>query len=56
MNRFLEIALGSLYETLAAVETFKEMKLVDEDEFSQIRERVSVIANQIGGFKKKLDS
>ena len=56
MNRFLEIALGSLYETLAAVETFKEMKLVDEDEFPQIRERVSVIANQIGGFKKKLDS
>ncbi|MFZ1654855.1 MAG: four helix bundle protein [Candidatus Moraniibacteriota bacterium] len=56
MNRFLEISLGSLYETLAAAETLQGMKLVSREEFVLVHERASGIAKQIGGFKKKLDS
>lgn len=56
MNRFLEISLGSLYETLAAVETLKVMRLVKEEEFVSIHEMASSVAKQIGGFKKKLKS
>ena len=54
MNRYFEISLGSLYETLASIDTLKEMKIVNETEWQEIFQRISEIARQIGGFKKKL--
>jgi len=55
MNRFFEIALGSLYETLAAADVLKRNKLVTEEVFQDILEKIDIISRQLGGFKKKLD-
>jgi len=54
MNRYFEISLGSLYETLAAIDTLKQMKIVSESEWQIVFEKVDEIARQLGGFKKKL--
>lgn len=55
LNRFLDIALGSVYETLAAVDTLKEAGFVPSSDFEHIFKRVNNISDQLGGFKKKLD-
>ena len=56
LNRYIEIALGSLYETLAGVDTLKNNGLATEKEFFDIQNRVSDICSQLGGFKKKIDT
>lgn len=55
MNRYFEISLGSLYETLAAVDTLRQMKMINESEWQVFFQKIDEIASQIGGFKKKLD-
>ncbi len=55
LNRFIEVALGSLYETLANIDILKSNNFMDEKEFSALRETIADICNQLGGFKKKLD-
>jgi four helix bundle protein len=55
LNRFIEIALGSLYETLANIDTLKSNNFIDEKEFLVLRETIADICNQLGGFKKKLE-
>jgi len=54
LNRFFNIALGSLSETLAAVDVLYYNELVEKKEFELVYQKVSEIANQLGGFKKKL--
>jgi four helix bundle protein len=54
LNRFLEIALGSTYETLAAVDILKDSSLISAEEYEQILSMLYSISNQLGGFKKKL--
>jgi len=54
MNRFFDISLGSLYETLSSADILHDNKLIDKVEFDRISNMASVIANQIGGFKKRL--
>lgn len=54
LNRFIDIALGSLYETLAVADSLKMNKLITNDKFNDIFGRINIIANQLGGFKKKL--
>ncbi len=54
LNKYFEIALGSLYETLSVVDVFRSNKLVTDDEFDDVFNLVSGVANQLGGFKKKL--
>lgn len=56
LNRFFDIAFGSLYETLASVDVLKRNKFITALEFEEIRERIQHIGNQIGGFKRKLKS
>ncbi|MBI3814172.1 MAG: four helix bundle protein [Nitrospinae bacterium] len=56
LNRYLDISLGSLHETLAAVDVLKNNKFVTEQEFNEIFVRIDNIADQLGGFKKKLKS
>ena len=55
MNRFIETSLGSLYETLANLDTLRINKLIDESEFSEAKDRLSNISRQLGGLKKNLD-
>lgn len=54
LNRFIEIALGSLYETLACVDTFQRIDLISKTEFEEILTCLDSIANQLGGLKKKI--
>ncbi len=56
LNRFLNIAMGSLYETLAAVDMLRYVNMVTEEEFENVLRKVEIISNQLGGFKKKLKS
>jgi len=54
LNRFLDIALGSVYETLAATDTLKEAGFISDKDFENILVRVNNISDQLGGFKKRL--
>lgn len=54
LNRFIEISLGSVNETLASMDIFKENGFITSEEFSDIYDRLYSISNQLGGFKKKL--
>ena len=55
LNRFIETSLGSLYETLANLDTLKINGFINQKEFELGREKLSNICSQLGGFKKKLD-
>jgi len=55
LNRFIETSLGSLYETLANIDTLKSNDLASEEDFLTTRDMIANICNQLGGFKKKLD-
>ena len=52
--RFLKISLGSLNETLAGLDIARFNGLISEDEFNSSKEELLEIANQLGGFLKKL--
>lgn len=54
-NCFLEIALGSAYETLARTDTLRRNRFFTQAEFEEIQEKIESIVKQIGGFKRKLD-
>ena len=54
LNRFLEIALGSAYETLAGIDVLKDNELITKEEFSEVYNQLYSISNQLGGFKKRL--
>jgi len=56
LNRFLEIALGSAYETLAAIDILKENGFVSEEKYKEVYNKIYSICNQLGGFKKKAAS
>ncbi len=53
-SHFIDIALGSLYETVANVDMLKSNNLIDQKDFIEVKEKASNIARQLGGFKKKL--
>ena len=56
LNRFFDIALGSLFEVFAAVDVLHDSTMVDGEHFQEI-ERLSVaISDQLGGFKKSIRS
>ncbi|KKS82840.1 MAG: 23S ribosomal protein [Candidatus Wolfebacteria bacterium GW2011_GWC1_43_10] len=54
LNRFIDIALGSIYETLAGLDVFKYNGFITEEEFIKLADKLSSISNRLGGFKKKL--
>jgi len=56
LNRYIEIALGSVNETLAALDVFQENDFISKEEFSEGYKMLYSISNQLGGFKKKLKS
>ncbi|MBX4189504.1 four helix bundle protein [Candidatus Parcubacteria bacterium] len=55
-SHFLDIALGSLYETVANVDMLRLSKLVEQRDFDLVSNMAANIAKQLGGFKKKLKS
>lgn len=55
LNRFIETALGSAYETLANLDILMENSLTDQKTMAQAENLVKNICNQLGAFKKKLD-
>ena len=48
LNRFLEIALGSTYETSAAVDILKDSDLISVGEYEQILSMLYSVSNQLG--------
>ena len=55
-SRFLNIAIGSIYETVAGLDIAKDTKLISSEEFIFLSQELFNIAKQLGGFKKKLKS
>ena len=53
-NHFLNISLGSLFETIAAFDILKDNKLISELQFGELIDLGNAISAQLGGFKKKL--
>lgn len=54
LNRFLDIALGSAYETLACTDSLLRNKLIHQGKYDDIEAKIMSICSQLGGFKKKL--
>lgn len=54
LNRFIDIALGSLYETLAGTDVLMDENLIKKEEFDRVYNKIDSISNQLGGFKKRL--
>lgn len=54
-QRFLNIATGSVYETLAGLDLALENNLISLEDFTDLHGRLLSIAKQLGGFKKKLN-
>ena len=47
LNRYFDIALGSLYEVLAACDVMKDNNFITEEEFKEVFRRVGDISNQL---------
>ncbi len=54
LSRYLDISLGSAYETLACLDTLQRNNFLTKTQFASFEEKLESICNQIGGFKKKL--
>jgi len=54
LNRFLDIAIGSAYETLACVDTLFQNKFISQKQQENLEKKLESICSQVGGFKKKL--
>ena len=54
LNRFINIAIGSLYETFAGIDVLNDNKLIIEKDFTEIRQLIDGIDNQLGGLKRKI--
>ena len=52
LNRYFNIALGSLNETLAAIDILKDNGFVTDEEFNAFFKKIDEISSQLGGFKK----
>ena len=54
LNRFFDIALGSLFEAVAAIDSLREATLVAENIFREVEQLAESISDQLGGFKRKM--
>ena len=55
-HRYLENALGSINETVAALDVAHDNQLLDTDHFNALMANAESIAKQLGRFAKKLSS
>ena len=56
LNRFFDIALGSLFEVFSAIDVLHDCVLVDESSFLKVETLSIGISDQLGGFKKSIRS
>jgi four helix bundle protein len=54
LRTFLSISMGSLYETVACLDSLVKLNLIKESEFQNLKARYNKLASQIGGFRKSL--
>ncbi len=54
MSRFFDIAIGSVNETVAGLDSLVKIGVIDKNEFNEIFKKYESISRQLGGFKKKL--
>ncbi len=55
LKRYIDISLGSLYETLAGIDSLRINKLVSSEEFDIMYKMINGISKQLGGFKKRIN-
>lgn len=53
-NRFITICLGSVDETVAALEIAFDLKLISKEKFTNLEEKYELLSRQLGGFSKYL--
>lgn len=51
--RFLDIALGPLYEIRAAIDLLRELGCAKREETARIEEKLQSIGRQLGGLRKR---
>lgn len=56
MNRFFDIAIGSVNETVAGLDSLLKIASLEEKEFNSILQKLGSISRQLGGFKKSIDA
>ncbi|MDO8513884.1 MAG: four helix bundle protein [bacterium] len=54
LNRYFNIAIGSLYETLANLDILKDEKYISKEQYNSLFTQIESIIKQLGGFKKLL--
>ena len=54
LNRFFDIAIGSINETLAGLDVLKDNKIISKELFDKLLEKCKNISKQLGGFKKHI--
>lgn len=56
LNRFINISLGSVNETLAGIDVLRDNKFITESEFLEVCQLLESVSRQLGGFKKKISA
>ena len=56
LNRYFNIAVGSINETFAVVDIMKDLNFITEKEFEKVSKLCVGVSKQLGGFKKTLRS
>jgi len=54
LNKYFNIAIGSVNETLAGLDVLRDNKIISEELFEKILLQCENISKQLGGFKKCL--
>lgn len=54
LNRFFNIAIGSVNETVAAVDTLLRCDYISQKQFDSLLLKLESVSRQLGGFKKTL--
>ncbi len=54
LNRYFDIAIGSINETLAGLDVLKDNKIISEELFEKLLLKCENISKQLGGFKKHI--
>lgn len=54
-NRFIEIAIGSLFEVRSQLFLSKEIKILNKQEFDRLEEKLSTLAKKLNSLRNKLN-
>ena len=54
LNHYFNIAIGSLNETVAALDTLLRNKYFTREKFEELLKKLESVSRQLGGFKKTL--